>query len=124
MTCRMREPLEDWHRGHDLPDGKCVAVTMEKIIYAILHDELVPYDDGYHKPYQAEEDVEEDKTVSGKVDVRAYKVGDIIKPKRTEYIVVAVFEDNGKEYYVAKTNDNRYSQIFCYNDEGKLYQHT
>ena len=97
---------------------------LEKIIYAILHDELVPYDDGYHKPYQAEEDVEEDKTISGKVDVRAYKVGDKIKPKRarSEYTVVAVFEDNGKEYYVAK-NKEMYSNIFCYDSEGNLFKH-
>lgn len=61
-SCRKREPLEDWHRGDDLPDGKCIASTMEKIIYAILHNELIPYDDGC-KQYQADEDQEQNKTV-------------------------------------------------------------
>ncbi len=117
-TCRMGKPLEDWRRGHDLPDGDCSLSTMEEIIYAILHDELVPYEDGYHKPYQAEEDVEEDNIW------KAYKVGDKIKPKRAknEYTVVAVFEDNGKEYYVAK-NKEMYSNIFCYDSEGNLFKH-
>ena len=45
-SCRYCEPLEDWHRGHDLPDGKCEEETFVSILFAILHDELIPYDDG------------------------------------------------------------------------------
>jgi hypothetical protein len=49
-------PLEDWTRGHDLPDGKCNEETLTKILFAILHDELVPFDDGSKPPVAEEED--------------------------------------------------------------------
>jgi hypothetical protein len=42
-SCRYCEPMEDWHRGHDLPDGDCNEETFVKILYSIMHDELIPY---------------------------------------------------------------------------------
>ena len=49
-TNRKRGILEDWNRGNDHPDGKCCEDTFIKILFAILHDELLPYDDGSKKP--------------------------------------------------------------------------
>ncbi len=48
-------PLEGWNRGHDMPDGKATEETFKNIIFAILHDELVPYDDGSKVPQCEEE---------------------------------------------------------------------
>lgn len=48
--CRVHEPLEDWTRGNDFPDGKCDIKTFRRILYAILSYELIPYDDGSKPP--------------------------------------------------------------------------
>lgn len=56
LSNRFYEPLEDWHRGRDLPDGPCSRDTFKKILYAILACELIPYDDGTRVP----EDIPED----------------------------------------------------------------
>lgn len=48
---RYYEPLEDWTRGRDLPDGKCTPITMFNIILAILGTELIAYDDGSQVPH-------------------------------------------------------------------------
>ena len=59
---------------------------------------------------------------------KTYKVGDTFKPKRskTEYTVVATFEDNGEHFFVAKKPSNYegwyYSNIFYYDEEGKIKQ--
>ena len=45
LSCRYCEPMEDWHRGRDLPDGECNEETFKKILFAILACELVRYDD-------------------------------------------------------------------------------
>ena len=54
------------------------------------------------------------------------KVGDKFKHGRTEYTVVSVFVDDGKEFYVAKKVGHdgfvTYSNVFTYNEEGKLYK--
>ena len=53
------------------------------------------------------------------------KVGDKFKYGRTEYTVVSVFVDNGKEFYVAKKTRRdgfiKYSNVFTRNEDGKLY---
>lgn len=53
------------------------------------------------------------------------KVGDKFKYGRTEYTVVSVFVDNGKEFYVAKKTRSdgfiKYSNVFTSNEDGKLY---
>lgn len=53
---RYHRPLEDWTRGGDIPDGECNEETFKSILYHILSLELIDYDDGTSKPYQAEED--------------------------------------------------------------------
>ena len=54
------------------------------------------------------------------------KVGDKFKYGRTEYTVVSVFVDNGKEFYVAKKTCRdgsiRYSNVFTRNADGELYE--
>lgn len=40
-SCRYHRPLEDWTRGNDLPDGKCTKETLDRILMAILTNELV-----------------------------------------------------------------------------------
>lgn len=45
-SLRAWEPLENWHRSHDLVDGKATEETFNNIILAILADELIRYDDG------------------------------------------------------------------------------
>ena len=53
------------------------------------------------------------------------KAGDKFKYGRTEYTVVSVFVDNGKEFYVAKKTRRdgfiQYSNVFTRNEDGKLY---
>ena len=53
------------------------------------------------------------------------KIGDKFKYGRTEYTVVSVVVDNGKEFYVAKkTCSNgsiQYSNVFTCNEDGELY---
>ena len=56
LSNRFCEPLEDWHRGRDLPDGPCSRDTFKKILYAILACELIPYDDGSRVPQDIPED--------------------------------------------------------------------
>ena len=58
------------------------------------------------------------------------KVGDVFKHFRSNYEVVAVFRDSGKEFYVAKRKKRNgitsYSHVFTYsnNDLGKeLIEH-
>lgn len=48
-------PFEDWNRGYDMPDGKATEETFKDIVFAILHDELVPYDDGRKPPISESE---------------------------------------------------------------------
>ena len=54
------------------------------------------------------------------------KVGDKFKYGRTEYTVVSVFVDNGKEFYVAKKTCRdgfiQYSNVFTRNEDGELYE--
>lgn len=54
MSCgsnnRVRGVLEDWNRGNDFPDGDCCEETFVHILFAILHDELIPYDDSSKPP--------------------------------------------------------------------------
>ena len=59
MSKRRKEPLEDWHRGSDLPDGKCNEEKFKHILLYILSLELVPYDDGSKKPCNITEDEEQ-----------------------------------------------------------------
>ena len=54
LSCRYREPLEDWTRGRDLPDGPSTEETFKKILFAILACELVSYDDGRKPPMKDE----------------------------------------------------------------------
>ena len=53
------------------------------------------------------------------------KIGDKFKYGRTEYTVVSVFVDDGKEFYVAKKTSCggliKYSNVFTCNEDGKLY---
>ena len=59
---------------------------------------------------------------------KTYKVGDTFKPKRgkTEYTVVATFDDNGEQFLVGKKPSGYdswfYSNIFSYDEEGNLTQ--
>lgn len=48
--CRYREPLEDWHRGRDLSDGKCTPDTLKRILASILYTELVEVVDSSKPP--------------------------------------------------------------------------
>ena len=41
MSSRYQEPLEDWTRGRDLPDGKCDLETWNRILCAIVGTELI-----------------------------------------------------------------------------------
>lgn len=55
------------------------------------------------------------------------KVGDKFRFGHTDYTVVALFEDEGEVFYVAKSKSSRYdittySNIFTCNDFGKLYK--
>jgi hypothetical protein len=54
------------------------------------------------------------------------KIGDKFKIGKSEYTVVSVFVDNGSEFYVAKKVGHdgfiTYSNVFTYNEEGKLYK--
>ena len=54
------------------------------------------------------------------------KTGDKFKYGRTEYTVVSVFVDNGKEFYVAKKTRRdgfiKYSNVFTRNEYGELYE--
>ena len=53
------------------------------------------------------------------------KVGDKFKHGRTEYTVVSVFVDDGKEFYVAKKTCRdgfiQYSNVFTRNEDCELY---
>jgi hypothetical protein len=53
------------------------------------------------------------------------KVGDKFKHGRTEYTVVSVFVDDGKEFYVAKRISRngliQYSNVFTRDEDGELY---
>lgn len=55
-TCLYNLPMEDWHRGNDMPDGKSDEHTFRRILFAILATELVPYDDGSKPPVHIAED--------------------------------------------------------------------
>lgn len=48
------------------------------------------------------------------------KVGDVFKHFRSNYEVVAVFRDSGKEFYVAKRKNRNditsYSHVFTYHN--------
>jgi hypothetical protein len=54
------------------------------------------------------------------------KIGDKFKSGKSEYTVVSVFVDNGREFYVAKKVGSdgfvTYSNVFTYDEEGKLYK--
>lgn len=54
------------------------------------------------------------------------KAGDKFKHGRTEYTVVSVFVDDGKEFYVAKKTCRdgfiKYSNVFTRNKDGELYE--
>ena len=54
------------------------------------------------------------------------KTGDKFKYGRTEYTVVSVFVDDGKEFYVAKKTRRdgfiQYSNVFTRNKDGELYE--
>ena len=50
LSCLYKNPMEDWTRGSDLPDGKCNEETFKRILFAILACELVRYDDGSKPP--------------------------------------------------------------------------
>lgn len=54
-SCRYQEPLEDWTRGRDLPDGKCNKQTLLKILLAIMGTELVRFDDRSKPPIKYKE---------------------------------------------------------------------
>lgn len=41
LNCRYEEPLEDWHRGNDLVDGKCTKETLLSVFADILYNELI-----------------------------------------------------------------------------------
>lgn len=49
-SCRTHEPLEDWTRGHDLPDGEPNENTLKRILYAILSSEIISFDNDLKKP--------------------------------------------------------------------------
>ena len=54
------------------------------------------------------------------------KIGDKFKIGKSEYTVVSVFTDDGRELYVAKKVGRdgfiTYSNVFTYNEEGILYK--
>ena len=55
------------------------------------------------------------------------KVGDTIKLSRTEYEIIAEFEDDGNKYWVGKCHSGHanlyyYSNIFTYDKNGKLFK--
>lgn len=54
-SCRAKEPLEDWTRGQDLPDGEPNEDTLKRILYAILSQELIHFDDGHKPPMKYKE---------------------------------------------------------------------
>lgn len=59
---------------------------------------------------------------------KIYKVGDTFKPKRSraEYTVVATFEDDGHQFFVAKKPMGQdswsYGNVFAYDDDGEIFQ--
>lgn len=57
---------------------------------------------------------------------KEYKIGDTIKSGRKEYEVIGIFEENGHEFFWARTKNSMgsytYSNVFTYDDEGKLYK--
>ena len=55
LSCLYKNPMEDWTRGSDLPDGKCNEETFKRILFAILACELVRYDDGSKPPVHVSE---------------------------------------------------------------------
>ena len=55
LSCLYKNPMEDWTRGSDLPDGKCNEDTFKRILFAILACELVRYDDGSKPPVHVKE---------------------------------------------------------------------
>ena len=60
------------------------------------------------------------------MEKKTYKIGDTFKPKRSrlEYTVVATFQDDGKEFIVAKRPSGYgtwyYSNIFTYDEDGNF----
>ena len=55
------------------------------------------------------------------------KIGDKFKFGHTDYTVVAIFEDDGDTFYVAKCKSLKrgiiaYSNIFTYDNSGRLYK--
>ena len=53
------------------------------------------------------------------------KVGDVFKIRNVEYTVMAVFEDNGEQFFVAKhptTYGWSYGNVFAYDDSGEFYK--
>lgn len=54
------------------------------------------------------------------------KIGDIFTFGRTLYTVVAIFEDEGNTFYIAKYARKDgcyvYSNIFTYDNSGRLYK--
>ncbi len=54
------------------------------------------------------------------------KVGDVFKHRRSNYEVVAVFRDSGREFYVAKGKNGNgitsYSHVFTYYNK-ELIEH-
>lgn len=56
-NCRYRKPLEDWHRGNDLKDGKLNTETIDGILWDILRTELIPIKEISTQAPLAEEDV-------------------------------------------------------------------
>lgn len=64
-------------------------------------------------------------------EFKLYKVGDVFKPERskTDYTVVATFEDEGKQFFVAKhpLDGGRlwsYGSVFSYDEDGKVFKRT
>ena len=60
------------------------------------------------------------------MDKQEFKIGDTFKHGRKEYEVLGIFEEEGKIFYWCRTTTanglTTYSNIFTYDDEGKLYQ--
>ena len=57
------------------------------------------------------------------------KIGDKFRFAYTDYTIVAIFEDEGDTFYVAKCKSSRranditvYSNIFTYDYSGRLYK--
>jgi len=60
--------------------------------------------------------------------IECYKLGDVVKYKRTEYTVVAIFSDGGKDYFVGKKfvpkyNFFEYCHVFTFDEDGNLMKH-